>query len=187
MKIGYARVSKLEQTLDMQLDALKKDGCERIITDKLTGSVIERPGLDKVKELAREGDTVVVFRLDRLGRSTKHLIETVTEFQNNGISFRSLGEDIDTGSATGKLIFHIFCALAEFERSLISERTKKSLLAARARGIQGGRKKKLNQEQVQILKKLYDERETPVKTLCSTFKITIPTLYRYLKSATKCD
>src|SRR3990167_1028428 len=137
-QIGYARVSTLEQNLNLQIDALKKEGCEKIITDEMSGSVADRPGLTKLKELLRRGDTLVVWRLDRLGRSLKHLIEWINELDEKGISFKSLQETIDTNSSTGKLIFHIFGALSEFERNLIRERTRAGLEAARVRGRQGG-------------------------------------------------
>src|SRR3954453_22725807 len=139
MLIGYARVSTTDQTLALQQDALTTAGCERIFTDTASGSKTDRPGLVEALTYARPGDTLVVWRLDRLGPSLKHLIETVTHLQETGIHFRSLQEQIDTGSSGGKLIFHVFGALAEFERDLIRERTKAGLVAARARGRVGGR------------------------------------------------
>src|SRR5258708_21260790 len=123
MLVGYARVSTFEQTLDLQQDALKKADCKEVFTDTVSGSVVERPGLHNALLYLREGDTLVVWRLDRLGRSLKHLIETVTTLHERGIGFKSLTENIDTTTSTGKLIFHVFGALAEFERDLIPERT----------------------------------------------------------------
>jgi DNA invertase Pin-like site-specific DNA recombinase len=143
MYIGYARVSTNEQNLDLQRDALRKAGCieKNIYTDKITGLKQERKGLDQALSHLREGDTFVVWRLDRLGRSLKHLIETITALQSQDIGFKSLTENIDTSTATGQLVFHIFGALAEFERNLIKERTIAGLDAARSRGRRGGRPK----------------------------------------------
>ena len=140
MLIGYARVSTNEQNLDLQRDALKKAGIssKNLYTDKITGTKSERPGLEAAISHLREGDTLVVWRLDRLGRSLKHLIETVTALKQQDIAFKSITENIDTSSATGQLVFHIFGALAEFERNLIIERTMAGLDAARARGRKGG-------------------------------------------------
>src|SRR6266516_3734321 len=123
MLIGYARVSTQEQTLDLQTDALKKEGCGQIFTDTISGAASERPGLTQALTYLRAGDTLVVWRLDRLGRSLKHLIETVTALNNRKIGFKSITENIDTTTSGGKLVFHIFGALAEFERNLIKERT----------------------------------------------------------------
>lgn len=130
--VGYARVSTQEQNLDLQQDALKQAGCVKVITDEASGSIADRPGLIKLKDTLREGDTLVVWRLDRLGRSLKHLIEFIYYLENKGIGFKSLHETIDTTTSTGKLVFHIFGALAEFERNLIKERSKAGLVAARA-------------------------------------------------------
>src|ERR671930_1010090 len=148
MKIGYARVSTNEQNLDLQRDALLKAGvsAKDIHTDKVTGVKAERPGLQAALSHLREGDTLIVWRLDRLGRSLKHLIETVTSLKQQGIAFKSLTENIDTATATGQLVFHIFGALAEFERNLITERTMAGLQAARSRGRTGGRPKLQTQD-----------------------------------------
>src|SRR3954469_21996081 len=144
MLIGYARVSTTEQNLDLQLDALRKAGCTdaRIFTDKITGTKQERPGLQEALSHLRPGDILVVWRLDRLARSLTHLIETVNHLASQRLAFRSVTEDIDTSSATGQLVFHIFGALAEFERNLTKERTIAGLVAARARGKTGGRPKR---------------------------------------------
>jgi DNA invertase Pin-like site-specific DNA recombinase len=141
MLIGYARVSTQDQTLNLQKDALEKIGCNKIFTDTASGAKAERIGLEEALEYVREGDTLVVWRLDRLGRSLKHLIETITELNNRKIGFKSIQENIDTTTSGGKLVFHIFGALAEFERDIIRERTQAGLTAARARGRLGGRPK----------------------------------------------
>ena len=149
MYIGYARVSTHDQHLDLQQDALKQVGCKRIIVDRVSGTVAERPGLKQIKDIVREGDTLVVWRLDRLGRSIKDLIEWVHWLEQEGAGLKSLQEAIDTTSTGGKLTFHIFAALAEFERQLIQERTQAGLQAARARGRLGGRPKALTREQTE--------------------------------------
>lgn len=181
MKIGYARVSTLEQNLDLQLDALQKAGCKKIITDEVSGSVADRPGLAKLKETLREGDTVVVWRLDRLGRSLKHLIEWINELKAMGVGFESLQESINTTTSTGQLIFHIFGALAEFERNLIRERTKAGLESARARGRLGGRPKQLEPSKRQLVAKLYESREHTIQEICKLMGISKPTLYKYVR------
>jgi DNA invertase Pin-like site-specific DNA recombinase len=181
MKIGYARVSTLEQTLDLQIDALKQAGCKKIITDKNRGSVADRSGLMKLKEDLREGDTVVVWRLDRLGRSLKHLIQWINELQTLGVGFTSLQESITTTTSTGQLIFHVFGALAEFERNLIRERSKSGLAAARARGRLGGRPKQLESNKRKLTVKLYQDREHTVQEICRMMGISKPTLYQYLR------
>jgi DNA invertase Pin-like site-specific DNA recombinase len=137
MLIGYARVSTLEQDVALQIDELKNAGCDRIFRDKVSGTKTERPGLQEALDFLRKGDSLVVWRLDRLGRSLRHLIDTVSALEERGIGFRSLQEAIDTTTSGGRLIFHIFGALAEFERNLIRERTMAGLRAARARGRMG--------------------------------------------------
>src|SRR5215203_3025945 len=141
MLIGYARVSTHDQTLDLQLDALKAAGCERLFKDIVSGKSTQRPRLDEALLQLRAGDTLVVWRLDRLGRSLPHLIATITSLESQGIGFKSLTENIDTTTSGGKLIFHIFGGLAEFERNLIRERTLAGLESARARGRKGGKPK----------------------------------------------
>lgn len=143
MHIGYARVSTQDQNSDLQLDALKQAGCEQVFNEKKTGRTLQRPELEACLRTLRKGDTLVVWRLDRLGRSLKDLVETVNALEERGIGFKSLTESIDTTSAGGRLVFHLFSALAEFERNLISDRTKAGLAAARARGRKGGRKPKM--------------------------------------------
>ena len=184
MKIGYARVSTIEQNLTLQQDALKQAGCEKIIVDKTSGAIMVRPGLEKVKELLREGDSLVVWRLDRLGRSLKDLISWSGYLEDQGIGLVSLQESIDTTSSTGKLVFHMFGALAEFERNLIRERTMAGLQAARARGKKGGRPKSLSRDKQKRLVQLYKDETISVKEICQMLKISKPTLYKYLKTST---
>lgn len=181
MKVGYARVSTHEQNLSLQNDELKKSGCTEIFTDKISGSKSERPGLQKALDFLREGDSLVVWRLDRLGRSLKHLIEVITLLEERRIGFTSLQESIDTTTSGGKLIFHIFGALAEFERNLIRERTKAGLAAARARGRKGGRPRVLDDKKVQLLRNLHDSRKHSVSEICKTLDVSRSTLYSYLK------
>jgi len=180
MLVGYARVSTQDQNLELQLDALNSAGCEKVYQDKASGAKTDRPGLDDLLAFIRDGDTLVVWRLDRLGRTLRHLIETVADLEERGIGFRSLQESIDTTTSSGKLIFHVFSALAEFERTLIRERTQAGLTAARARGRKGGRPRKLDSAQVKLLYQLYDERERTVREICRLLKISKPTLYDYL-------
>ncbi|MBQ4840145.1 recombinase family protein [Pseudoalteromonas luteoviolacea] len=144
MNIGYARVSTAEQDTSLQVDALNQAGCEKIYQESISGASRERPELERCLEHVREGDTLVVWRLDRLGRSMKDLVAIITELEKNKVGFKSVTEAIDTTNAGGKLVFHIFAALAEFERTLIRERTKAGLAAARARGRKGGRKPKMS-------------------------------------------
>jgi DNA invertase Pin-like site-specific DNA recombinase len=181
MLIGYARVSTHEQTLNLQRDALEKAGCKKIFTDTASGAKTERIGLEEALNYVRKGDTLVVWRLDRLGRSLPHLITTMTDLEERGIGFKSLTENIDTTTSGGKLIFHIFGALAEFERNLIRERTTAGLLAARARGRKGGRPKALTGKQLNIVSDLYDKHH-PIADICRTLKISRATLYRYIKA-----
>jgi DNA invertase Pin-like site-specific DNA recombinase len=184
MNIGYARVSTSDQTLDLQKDALEKIGCSKIFTDTASGAKAERKGLDEALNYVREGDTLVVWRLDRLGRSLKHLIETITTLNNRNIGFKSIQENIDTTTSGGKLIFHIFGALAEFERDIIRERTNAGLQAARARGRLGGRPKAktLNTpKKVSIAQSLYDDKNNTIDEICRTLTISRSTLYRYIQ------
>lgn len=182
MLIGYARVSTDDQNLDLQHDALKNAGCEKFFDDQISGSKLNRPGLDNAIEFARKGDVIVVWRLDRLSRSLKDLIEIVALLEKKEIGLKSLHEAIDTSSSSGKLIFHIFGALAEFERNLIRERTHAGLQAARARGRKGGRPKKLSNEKAKIASQLYEEKKHSIKQICDLLNISKPTLYKYLKT-----
>jgi DNA invertase Pin-like site-specific DNA recombinase len=181
MLIGYARVSTHEQTLNLQRAALQKAECSKIFTDVISGAKTERIGLDEALNYVRKGDTLVVWRLDRLGRSLPHLITTMTGLEERGIGFKSLTESIDTTTSGGKLIFHIFGALAEFERNLIRERTQAGLTAARARGRTGGRPKALTGKKLSIAQDLY-ERQHPIAEILQTLKISRATLYRVLKT-----
>lgn len=181
MKIGYARVSTGLQNLNLQEDRLNQYGCEKIFSDNISGSKSKRPGLDKAIEFARSGDTIVVWRLDRLGRNMEDLITLVNELNNRGVSFHSLEENItmDKSSSTGQLLFHLFAAFAEFERNLILERSSAGRMAARARGRYGGRPEKLNKQDLTLLKTLYDN-GTPIKTIAEQWKVSRTTIYRYL-------
>jgi DNA invertase Pin-like site-specific DNA recombinase len=184
MLIGYARVSTNEQQLDLQQDDLKKAGvsAKNLYTDTITGTKSERPGLAAALSHLREGDTLVVWRLDRLGRSFKHL-ETVTALKQQGIAFKSITENIDTSTATGQLVFHIFGALAEFERNLITERTMAGLEAARARGRTGGRPRLTSAAgKVAMAKKLYRDRTLSIPEICKTLNISKATLYRWVSA-----
>ena len=182
MLIGYARVSTFDQNLDLQKDALTKAGCERIIDETASGKNTARPGLNSIKEILRKGDTLIVWRLDRLGRSLKDLIEWINYLDSMGVAFKSLQESIDTSTTTGKLIFHVFAALAEFERNLIKERTQAGFVAARARGRLGGRPKSLDSDKRQAVAKLYEDGKMPVMEICQMFNISKPTLYKYVKA-----
>jgi DNA invertase Pin-like site-specific DNA recombinase len=182
MLIGYARVSTVDQTLALQQDALEKAGCDKIFTDTASGAKAERIGLADAVAYAREGDILVVWRLDRLGRSLKHLIETITALNNRKIGFKSITEAIDTTTSGGKLIFHIFGALAEFERDIIRERTQAGLTAARARGRKGGRPRVLTPKKVQMAQALYNDKTNTINDICRTLNISRATLYRYLNA-----
>jgi DNA invertase Pin-like site-specific DNA recombinase len=183
MYIGYARVSTHEQNLALQQDALTQAGCQKIIVDRVSGTVAERPGLAQIKALLRAGDTLVVWRLDWLGRSIKDLINWVSWLEHEEVGLKSLHEVIDTTSPTGKLTFHIFAALAEFERQLIQERTQAGLRAARARGRVGKRPKALAEGKRQRAVQLYQAKQLTVKEICEMMGISKPTLYAYVRQA----
>src|SRR6266852_7483247 len=188
MLIGYARVSTQEQTLDLQKDALEKIGCIKIFSDVVSGAKTERKGLQEALEYVREGDSLVVWRLDRLGRSLKHLIETITKLNNRKIGFKSITENIDTTTSGGKLVFHIFGALAEFERDIIRERTQAGLQAARARGRVGGRPKARTLDtakKIAMAQSLYDDKNNTIDEICKTLNISRATLYRYINVGKK--
>lgn len=185
MLVGYARVSTDDQNLELQLDALEEAGCKEIFKDHQGGAKAVRPGLDKALEYVRDGDTLVIWRLDRLGRSLKDLIAMVAKLEAGGVGLKSLNEAIDTSSNSGKLIFHIFGALAEFERDLIRERTQAGLKAARARGRMGGRPKALSEEKQALAVKLYDEQKHSIDEICEIMGVSRPTLYKYIDLARK--
>jgi DNA invertase Pin-like site-specific DNA recombinase len=186
MLIGYARVSTHEQPLALQQDALTQAGCERLFTDTASGAKADRPGLEEALSHIRSGDTLVVWKLDRLGRSLPPLIETITRLQERGIGFKSLTEQIDTTTSGGKLIFHVFGALAEFEREVIRERTQAGLIAARARGRHGGhpRAAALNDaKKVAMAQALYNDKKNSIADICKTLRISRSTLYRYITAS----
>ena len=180
--IGYARVSTTEQNLDLQVDALKKEGCadHDIYIDKDSGAKADRPGLKACLAVLEPGDVFVVWKLDRLGRSMPHLIETITNFQGRGIGFWNLQEAMDTQTSGGRLIFNIFSSLADFERDLILERTQAGLKAARARGRTGGRPKSITPKTIRLIRQAYEDQSNPISDICTTFGISRSTLYRYL-------
>ncbi len=185
MKVGYVRVSRHEQTEDLQVDALRAANCERLFTDKLSGATLERKGLDEALSFLRPGDALVVWKLDRAGRSLKHLIELMNTLHQRNITFISLTEQIDTTTPSGKLIFHFMGALAEFERDLIRERTAAGLAAARARGRRGGRPRKLKTSgKVALAQHLFADQRYSISEICATLGISRATLYRYLKNNT---
>ena len=183
MIVGYARVSTTDQHLDLQRDALLKAGCERVFEDHISGTTTDRPGWAQARAALRAGDTLIVWRLDRLGRSLKHLIETITELDQAGVAFKSLQESLDTSSTGGKLVFHIFGALAEFERDLIRERTVAGLAAARARGRKGGRPAKLDAKRVATAKRMLEDSNQTVTEVAELLGVARSTLYRALKTA----
>jgi DNA invertase Pin-like site-specific DNA recombinase len=184
MLIGYARVSTLEQDIALQSDALKQVGCDPIFSDTASGATTKRPGLTEALAYVRKGDTLVVWRLDRLGRSLRHLIDVIADLESRGIGFKSLQEAIDTTTSGGRLIFQIFGALAEFERNLIRERTQAGLKAARVRGRLGGRPKALDANKIALAYRLYDERKHTIKEICQILGISKPSLYAYLEQRT---
>src|SRR3954454_16152558 len=170
-----------QQTLDLQLGALTTAGCGKVYQETASGAKADRPVLEDVLSYVRKGDTLVVWRLDRLGRSLQHLIEVVAQLAERGIGFKSLTEQIDTTPPGGRLIFHVFGALAEFERDLIRERTQAGLAAARARGRTGGRPKKLNAKQIALAQQLYADKTVDVATICASLGISRSSFYRAVK------
>jgi len=180
MLIGYARVSTDDQHLTLQHDALQKAGCDKVFSDQQSGTTTERPGLASLFESLRPGDTLVIWRLDRLGRSLKHLIQLVEQLDQNKVGLKSLQENIDTTTSGGRLVFHLFGALAEFERTLIRERTQAGVNAARARGRQGGRPKLLETNKRDLAIRLHRERQHSIAEICAMMGISKSTLYNYL-------
>ncbi len=178
--VGYARVSTADQNLDLQVDALHRAGCIRVFTDTASGSLTERPQLSAALDYLRRGDTLVVWRLDRLGRSLKHLLTLVEGLDEREIDFKSLQESLDTTTPSGKLLFQVMGALAEFERSLIRERTHAGLAAARARGRVGGRKPVLTPQKAAVARRLYDGKEHTVAEIAKVLGVSRATIYRHL-------
>jgi len=185
--VGYARVSTLDQNADLQEDALSEAGCVKVFTDKASGAQADRPQLDAALSYLRDGDVLVVWRLDRLGRSLKHLITVVSDLEDRGVGFRSLTESMDTTTPAGKLIFHVFAALAEFERNLIRERTKSGLDAARARGRKGGRKPSLSPKKIEVARKMYADGDSTVAEIARVLGVSRATIYRHLGEARQVD
>ena len=184
MKFGYARISTTDQNLDLQIDALKKEGCEKIFQETVSGAKTERVELNRLLEQVRQGDVIVVWKLDRLGRSLKHLVSLVSALIDKGVGLRSLNDPIDTTSSHGRLIFNIFASLAEFERDLIRERTQAGLQAARARGRKGGRPKGLSaaaEKKAIAAEALYKEGQLSVGEITENLNISKATFYSYLR------
>jgi DNA invertase Pin-like site-specific DNA recombinase len=179
-RLGYARVSTEDQSLDLQRDALGQAGCDRIYEERASGKSTDRPELDECLVDLRPGDRLIVWRLDRLGCSLPDLVRILGELEQRGIGFESLAERIETGSATGKLIFHVFAALAEFERNLIRERTQAGLAAARARGRSGGRKPKIGERERREIRALYESRTIAVSDIARRYGVSRTTLYKHL-------
>lgn len=183
MLVGYARVSTEDQNLDLQADALKSAGCEHLFTDQLSGAAKNRPGLVEALKYLRQGDTLVVWKLDRLGRTVKGLVDLVECLQEKGIQFRSLTDGIDTSTSAGRFFFHVMAALAQMERELIRERTNAGLKAARARGRLGGRKPKMDDSKVKSAKHLLDS-GVPAREVAKNLGVSRATLYRAISGAT---
>src|SRR6187551_1463161 len=183
MKIGYARVSTQEQDLALQLDSLAKEGCEKIFQEKASGAQRDRPELKAALGYTRKGDTLVVWKIDRLARSMKQLIETIESFQERGIGLKSVQDPIDTSSPSGKLVFHIFAALAEFERGVIRARTTAGLRAARARGRVGGRPPALSAKDLKAAKAMLKDSDITVTAIARQLNVAPSTLYRHIPHA----
>lgn len=181
--LGYARVSTTDQDAALQIDALNAAGCFRVFVDTASGALASRPELEKLLDQLRPGDTLVVWRLDRLGRSIRHLIDQLQALADRGVGFRSLQETIDTTSSGGRLVFHVFAALAEFERDLIRERTQAGLTAARARGRAGGRPSSLSADQARQARRMYEQQELTVAQIGEVLGVSRTTVYRTLKRA----
>lgn len=182
-KFGYGRVSTLDQSLEAQRDALARAGASKIFVEKITGTKASRPELDRMREMMRNGDTVLITRIDRLGRSARDLLNIVSEFEANGITLKVIEQNIDTSSSEGRLFFTMVAAFAEFEHSIMVSRTKDGLAAARARGRVGGRKPKLSPSQVNRLMQVFSEQKMTVQEVASMFGISRPTVYRLVKSS----
>lgn len=184
MLIGYARVSTQDQNLDLQIDALTKAGCKKVFDDKISGSRAERPGLAKALEMLREGDTLTVWKLDRLGRSVKNLVDLVGELHKQGVQFKSLTDAIDTGTPSGRFFFHVMASLAEMERELTVERTRAGLEVARQLGRKGGRKRQMTDSKIESAKKLLAN-GVPPRDVAKNLGVSVPTLYRWIPASTQ--
>ena len=182
MLIGYARVSTHDQNLSLQSDALKQAGCSRIFDDKISGSRADRPGLAQALQILREGDTLVVWKLDRLGRSVKHLVNLVGELNQQGVQFKSLTDAIDTGTPSGRFFFHVMASLAEMERELTVERTQAGLQIARQLGRKGGRKRQMTESKIESAKKLLTT-GIPPRDVAKNLGVSVPTLYRWIPAS----
>ena len=182
MLIGYARVSTQDQVLDLQTEALQKAGCEKLFEDKISGRLADRPGLTKALEMLREGDTLVVWKLDRLGRSVKNLVDLVNELHARGVQFKSLTDSIDTATASGRFFFHVMASLAEMERELTVERTRAGLEVARQLGRKGGRKRQMTESKIASAKKLLAN-GVPPRDVAKNLGVSVPTLYRWIPAA----
>jgi DNA invertase Pin-like site-specific DNA recombinase len=184
LRIGYARVSTNDQSLEMQLDALKKTGCKRIFTDKLSGAQVERPGIKEALSQLREADTLVVWKLDRLGRSVKGLVDLVNELETQKVHFQSITDGIDTKTPAGRFFFHVMASLAEMERELIIERTRAGLQAARRQGRVGGRKRQMTDGKIQAARKLLQGGTSPYE-VAHSLGVSVPTLYRWVPASSR--
>ena len=182
MLIGYARVSTQDQNLDLQIEALTNAGCEKLFHDKTSGSRAERPGLSKVLEALREGDTLVVWKLDRLGRSVKNLVDLVSALQKQEIQFKSLTDAIDTSTSSGRFFFHVMASLAQMERELTVERTRAGLEVARKLGRKGGRKRRMTDSKIESAKRLLAN-GVPPRDVALNLSVSIPTLYRWIPAS----
>ena len=182
MLIGYARVSMLDQNLELQREALTKPGCQTVFEDKVSSTRADRPGLEKAQEMLREGDTLIVWKLDRLGRSVKQLVDLVGELHKQGVQFKSLTDAIDTGTPSGRFFFHVMASLAEMERDLIVERTRAGLDVARQLGRKGGRKPKMTDSKIESAKKLLAS-GVPPKDVAKNLGVSVPTLYRWVPAS----
>lgn len=182
MLIGYARVSTQDQNLELQSDALTKVGCQKVFEDKVSGTRADRPGLAKALEILREGDTLVVWKLDRLGRSVKQLVDLVEELHKQGVQFKSLTDAIDTDTPSGRFFFHVMASLSKMERELIVERTRAGLEMARRLGRKGGRKPKMTDSKIESAKKLLAS-GVPPKDVARNLGVSVPTLYRWVPAS----
>lgn len=183
MLVGYARVSTIDQNLELQIVALQEAGCEKIYQDQISGTKTNRPGLNMVLEVLRKNDTLVVWKLDRLGRTVKGLIDLVIFLHQKGIHFKSITDNVDTSTPSGRFFFHVMASLAQMERELMAERTKAGLAAAKAKGRVGGRRRKMTQSKIESAKQLLSSGSLP-RDVAENLGVSIPTLYRWLPAST---